>query len=51
LFDKADWDQDGRISWRDFLSLMGISWGYPWNGYPWNGHLMFNCFDLNVDQW
>jgi Ca2+-binding EF-hand superfamily protein len=25
LFDKADWDQDGRISWRDFLSLMGIS--------------------------
>ena len=25
LFDKADWDMDGRISWRDFISLMGVS--------------------------
>ena len=25
LFEKADWDMDGRISWREFVSLMGVS--------------------------
>ena len=25
LFDKADWDKDGRVSWRDFTALMGVS--------------------------